>query len=79
MFARRALAIAVATPVLLATIGMTGAAAATSKKSTLAQSVARPEPAHGRTHGEAAAKNAEEEEEDDGILTTLTGELAGRF
>ncbi|MER6024434.1 hypothetical protein [Streptomyces sp. NPDC001851] len=79
MFARRVLAIALATPVLLATIGMTGAAASTPEKATLAQSAARPEPAHGHRHGEAAAPNAEEEEEEGGILGTLTGELAGRF
>ncbi|MEU8027945.1 hypothetical protein [Streptomyces sp. NPDC049099] len=80
MFARRALAIAIATPVLLATIGMTGAAASTPEKSAHAQQIARPKPVHGRTHGEAAGKNAEEEEEEEGgILGTITGELAGRF
>ncbi|MGW3204673.1 hypothetical protein [Streptomyces sp. NPDC001135] len=82
MFARRALAITIATPVLLATIGMTGAAASTPtppEAPAFAQTADRPEPAHGHKHDEAARRNAEEDEEEGGILGTLTRELAGRM
>ncbi|WP_157857906.1 hypothetical protein [Streptomyces durhamensis] len=90
MLARRALAVVLTTPVLLAAIGVTDAAASVPKWSAVTRPGARPEPAHGRTHGDLTrdltrghthgeAARPDDDEEDDGLLTSLTGELAGRF
>ncbi|MGJ5755312.1 hypothetical protein FB563_3534 [Streptomyces puniciscabiei] len=77
MRVRRALAIVIATPVLLATIGVTGASASP-----------RPQPAgdgpSARHHhaadsrGAAAAQSPDEAEQEEGLLGTLTGEILGR-
>ncbi|MER5547065.1 hypothetical protein ACWDBD_04835 [Streptomyces sp. NPDC001118] len=93
MRVRRALAIVIATPVLLAAIGMTGASAATPQKPTTERSIARPEPAggsrdgegktadsaHGADHAHGAPKKAAEQEEpEEGLLGTIAGELFDR-
>ncbi|GGU89047.1 hypothetical protein GCM10010260_23700 [Streptomyces filipinensis] len=90
MLARRALAVVLTTPVLLASIGVTGAAASVPKWSVVTRPGTRPEPTHGRTHGDltrgltrghtrAEAAHPDDDDEDEGLLTSLTGELAGRF
>ncbi|WP_143658595.1 hypothetical protein [Streptomyces sp. IMTB 2501] len=82
------MAIAIATPVLLAAIGMTGASAATSQKPTTGGSIAHPDPTAGskgaeakrpdRPHGVAKPAANEEAEPEEGLLGTITGELFDR-
>jgi hypothetical protein len=81
---RRALAIALATPVLLATIGMNGASAATPPRPPADGSTVRSDPAPGskqhetsdRKHGRI--KMDTEEEMEAGLIGNIAGELLGR-
>jgi hypothetical protein len=78
---RRALAVAIATPVLLATIGMTGASAATRptpQKPTPEESFVRPQPIAPGTDSRPRKSTAEDEEPEEGLLGTLAGELTDR-
>ncbi|MEU1406017.1 hypothetical protein ABZ471_27290 [Streptomyces sp. NPDC005728] len=79
MRARRVLAIAIATPVLLATIGMTGASAATLRKPTPDVPVMQPEP-----NADGASRDNEEFGDDEmrpeeGFVNTFAGDLMERF
>ncbi|AOR33563.1 hypothetical protein BFF78_23075 [Streptomyces fodineus] len=81
MRVRSALAIAIATPVLLATIGMTGASAATRpspQKPTPEESFVRPQPIAPGTDGRARKTTDEDAEPEEGLLGTLAGELVER-
>ncbi|MQY38213.1 hypothetical protein SRB17_62230 [Streptomyces sp. RB17] len=87
MRARRALAIAISTPILLAAVGMSGASAATRPGPTAdrtAPTADLPAPAadseHSRPSRHAQAQKAAEDamEPDEGLITGLAGELLGR-
>ncbi|MEV5873534.1 hypothetical protein AB0L75_04730 [Streptomyces sp. NPDC052101] len=80
MRVRRALVIAITTPVLLAAVGMTAASAATPRKSTIERPIPEPEPkakskaaAH-RGH-DAAEKSADDDAEDEGLLGNFARQL----
>ncbi|GHI05049.1 hypothetical protein Scel_33700 [Streptomyces cellostaticus] len=77
MRARRVLAIVIATPVLLATIGMTGASAATWQKPPIGKPAPQPgPPAADSTDGKA--DRIADDEPEEGLLNTLAGELLNR-
>ncbi|AKJ12630.1 hypothetical protein ABB07_22145 [Streptomyces incarnatus] len=78
MRVRRALAIVIATPVLLATIGVTGASAAPPPQPTSDGPSARHHHA-ADSRGGTAAKSPDQAEPEEGILGTLTGEILGRM
>jgi hypothetical protein len=81
---RRALAIAIATPVLLAAIGMNAASATTPPRPTADGSTVRSDPApdsrqhetSDRKHGRI--KESADEEMDGGLIGNIAGELLGR-
>lgn len=75
MSARRALVIAVTTPVLLATIGMTGASAAPPKEPTAEGAIVQSKPHPGADRADGDSKHATEEEADEGLLTDFTSRL----
>ncbi|MGW2417737.1 hypothetical protein ACWC0C_00520 [Streptomyces sp. NPDC001709] len=95
MRARRALTIAIATPLLLATVGMAGASAATlptPQKPKPEESVTWSKPEAPSTDSQASsthshdkkpagdeAKKSSDDEAEEGLLGTLTGELAERI
>ncbi|MFD7336295.1 hypothetical protein ACFV98_09845 [Streptomyces violascens] len=84
MRVRRALTIAIATPVLLAAIGMNGASAASPPKPSADGSTVRSEPTadkgrhetSDRKHGRI--KMDPEEEMEGGLIGNIAGELLGR-
>lgn len=84
MRVRRALAIVLATPVLLATIGMNGASAAPPQRDTTGGSTTRLEPIPGSGHRDASdrkhgrVKMSPDDEMDGGVLGNIAGELLGR-
>jgi hypothetical protein len=80
MRARRALAILIATPVLLATVGMADASAVAMQKSTPEGSSARPKPTaeDESRNGEVKRSTDEEMEPEEGLLGTVGGELLDR-
>lgn len=75
MRARRALAIAIATPVLLATMGMIGTSAAPPKESSIEGSIAqsKPKPTADRVDGDG--KQPTDDEQDEGLLSDFTRQL----
>jgi hypothetical protein len=75
MRARRALAIAITTPFLLATIGMTGASAAAPQKSTAEGPIARPEPIANGTGGAADEFGEDEMRPEEELVTRFAGQL----
>ena len=80
MRARRVFAILIATPVLLAAIGVAGGSAVAMQKPASERSSARPKPtaeAESR-HGEAKRSVDEESEPEEGLLGTVGGELLDR-
>lgn len=88
MRARRALAIAIATPVLFAAVGMTGASATAWHKPRTEGAVGHPFPGGDGKRGEGqkaesahggAKRSADAEEEpEEGLLGTIAGELFDR-
>ncbi|GAA2453152.1 hypothetical protein GCM10010388_48720 [Streptomyces mauvecolor] len=84
MRVRRALVIAIATPVLLATIGMNAASAATPPRPTADGSTVRSDPAPGSGHRETSDRKhgrigeSSDDEMDGGLIGTIAGELLGR-
>ena len=84
MRVRRALAIAIATPVLLATIGMNGASAASPPRPSADGSTARSEPTpDSRRHETPDRKRGNikmetEDEMEGGLIGNIAGELLGR-
>ena len=80
MRARRVFAILIATPVLLAAIGVAGGSAVAMQKPASEGSSARPKPtaeAESR-HGEVKRSADEEPEPEEGLLGTVGGELLDR-
>ncbi|MER6073771.1 hypothetical protein ACFYZB_07240 [Streptomyces sp. NPDC001852] len=84
MRVRRVLAVAIAAPVLLATIGMTGAAAAVAKPTpgidkpipTMGESATQSEPHADKKAGES--RESADDEAEEGLLNTIAGELFDR-
>lgn len=79
MRARRALAIAITTPVLLATIGMTGASAATPQQSAVDGPAVKTAPATGGMSGEAGEFGEDELRPEEGLVYRFANQLVGRF
>ncbi|WP_128434194.1 hypothetical protein [Streptomyces cyaneus] len=79
MRARRALAIAITTPFLLATIGMTGASAATEPNPTVEGPITRPDPTAARTGGETDEFSDDETRPEDGVVTRVADQLLGHI
>ncbi|MFI6012342.1 hypothetical protein ACIBAG_26600 [Streptomyces sp. NPDC051243] len=79
MRARRALAIAITTPVLLAAIGTTGASAATPQKSAADDPIARTEPTNVGMRGQAGASEEDEMRPEEGLVYRFASQLVGRF
>ena len=78
MHVRRALTIAIATPVLLVAVGMAGASAATQRQSTNPQPIAQSEPTGSKVHRDAGKPAGDEmEPEEEGLLDTIAGQLRG--
>jgi hypothetical protein len=79
MRARRALAIAITTPVLLATIGMTGASAATPQQSAVDGPAVKTAPATDGMSGEAGEFGEDELRPEEGLVYRFANQLVGRF
>lgn len=83
MRARRVFAILIATPVLLAAIGVAGGSAVAVQKPASEGSSVRPKPTSEAEsesrHGEAKRSADEETEPEEGLLGAVGGELLGRF
>lgn len=79
MRARRALAIAITTPFLLATISMTGASAATEPYPTVAGPITRPEPVAPRAGGETDEFSDDEMRPEEGVVTRVADQLLGHI